>query len=230
MSNHPALLPFLQTLPIFAGLEERTLGLLARVSHTKKVCKGEILFFQGDPGDAAYIVRHGTIGIVLTTPDGRELFINEMRTGELFGELALLQDEPRSARAVAWEDSEVVWIPRREFLALVDAQPSLMRQLLETIADRLRNSGERERALAFLDAPARLARVLIQKVKEEGEADDLVMISQEELAQFVGVTRQTVTRILGDWRRDGWIITGRGRIMLVDQAALRKLADEGERM
>jgi CRP-like cAMP-binding protein len=101
-----------------------------------------------------------------------------------------------------------------------------MRTLLETIASRLVNSGERESALAFLHAPARIAHFLIQRAIEEEGQDDLVSLSQEELSQHIGVTRQTVAKILGDWRRDGLIITGRGKIMLVDMAALQRLAEE----
>ena len=216
---------FLFSVPIFTDVDRRALDLLAQVSVVKQLPKGQILFFQDDPGEAAYVVVDGTIGIVLTTPDGRELVINEMHSGDCFGELALLQGEPRSAGAVAREDSTVVWIPRREFLAQVEAEPKLMRQLLETMADRLRNSGERESALAFLNANARLARFLLQR-SEEDELLDLVTISQEEIAAFIGVTRQTVAKILGEWRRNGWIITGRGKIMLVDRKALQRLAEE----
>ena len=220
------LIDFLRTVPIFSGLNEEVLEILANVSHLKRVSKGQVLFFQGDPGDAAYLVHQGTIAILFSTSDGRELVINEMRPGECFGELALLLDEPRSAGALAREDSQVVWIPRDEFLAQVDAEPILMRNLLETIASMLVNSGERESALAFLHAPARIAQFLIQRAAEEGGQDDLVTLSQEQLAQHIGVTRQTVAKILGDWRRDGWIVTGRGRIMLVNMQALGALAEE----
>lgn len=219
------LLSFLRTVPLFCDLDDESLSLLSKVSHFKHVSKGEVLFLQEDPGDAAYIVSSGTIAIVLTTTDGRELVINEMREGDCFGELALLENEPRSAGAVAREDSEVVWIPRREFLGQVEAEPKLMRRLLETVAARLRNSGERESALAFLNAEARLAKLLVQRAAGESESADLVEISQEELALYIGVTRQTVAKILGSWRRDGWIITGRGRIMLVNIKSLRRLAE-----
>jgi CRP-like cAMP-binding protein len=219
------LLSFLQTVPLFSDVDQQALDLLTQVSVVRDVPKGKFIFFQDDPGDAAYIVASGIIGIVLSTPDGRELVINEMGPGDCFGELALLQSEPRSAGAVAREDSTVVWIPRREFLAEVEAEPKLMRQLLETIAGRLRNSGERESALAFLNANARLALFLLQRSEEE-ELRDLVTISQEEIATFIGVTRQTIAKILGEWRRDGWIITGRGKIMLVDRKSLQRLAEE----
>ena len=219
------ILTFLRTVPTFSGLDESSLKYLARVSHIRRLHKGEVLFYQDDVGDAAYVVQNGVIDIVFTTADGRELVINEMLVGDCFGELALIQEEPRSAGAIAQEDSEVVWIPRREFMAGVESKPELMRQLLETVANRLRSSGERESALAFLDAATRLARLLILRAAQEDESGDLVTISQEELSRYIGVTRQTVAKILGQWRRRGWIITGRGRIMLVDLKALRQLAE-----
>ncbi len=220
------LLAFLREVLIFSDLDERNLSLLARVSHLKKVPKGKNIFYQDDPGDAAYVVYQGRIAILLSTADGRELVINEMTPGDCFGELALLLDKPRSASAVAWEASEVVWIPRDAFLAEVETEPKLMRHLLETVANRLRNSGERESALAFLHAPARLAQCLLQRSERARVSRNLVTISQWELAQHIGVTRQTVAKILGQWRRDGWIITGRGRIMLVDRIALEGLAED----
>jgi CRP-like cAMP-binding protein len=215
---------YLAGIPLFRDLDREALLSISHVSRLVQLPKGYVLFIQEDVGDAAYLVHEGAIAISLTMPDGRELVINEMRQGDFFGELALLGGELRSASAIARIPSEVIRIPRAEFLHLVETQPGLMRQLLETIGQRLRSSGERESALAFLDAPARVAKFLLQRGRQDSDRGDLVRISQEELAQHVGVTRQTVAKILGSWRREGWIITGRGRIMLVDQAALARLS------
>jgi CRP-like cAMP-binding protein len=151
-----------------------------------------------------------------------------MRAGDCFGELSVLTGQPRSTGAVAREASEVISIPRDEFLAALESEPKLMRHVLETTARRLRTSSERESALAFLDAPARLARVLLL-LDRQTSADGFMIISQEELAQRVGLTRQTVAKTLGRWRRAGWLITGRGKIVLLNRAALRRQAQEPER-
>ena len=219
------LLPFLRRVPFLAGLDDNALIPLARASRLKRLAKGETLFQQGDSSDAAYIVRAGVIAIVLITPDGRELAINEMRPGECLGELSLLTGRPRSASAVARVNSEMVVIPRHEFLAELEREPALTRRLLETLAMQLQKSAEREVLLAFVEAPGRLARVLVSLERAEG-GKGYVKVSQEELAQRIGVTRQTAARVLGQWRRAGWIITGRGVIMLVDRPALRRCADE----
>ncbi len=201
---------------------------LADASHLWRVPKGRILFSQTDAAEAFYVVRSGCIAIVLSTPDGRELVINEMGPGDYFGELAIVTDQPRSTGAVAREASEVIAISREAFLAALESEPKLMRQVLQTTAQRLRHSSERESALAFLDAAARLARILLQ-LDRQSSADGFVTIAQEELAQYVGLTRQTVAKILGQWRRAGWVITGRGKIMLLNRAALRRQAEESEK-
>ena len=219
------LFTFLKRVPLLADLNDAALAMLARVSRTRKIPKGATLFDQDDEGDAAYIVRAGSIAIVLNMPDGRELVINEMRAGDCFGELALLTDAPRSASAVAGEPSELVVIPREEFLAELEREPKLLRQLIGLIAERLRVSSERERALAFLDAPARLARMLLQ-LNRAASQEGYVTISQEELARRIGATRQTSAKILGQWRRAGWIVTGRGRIVVLDRAALKKVTGD----
>jgi CRP-like cAMP-binding protein len=219
----------LQQAALFAGLSEPALQALARASSLRRVPKGQVLFSQDDAADSLYLVHTGCILISLATADGRELVINEMRPGDFFGEVALLQGHTRSANAVAREASEVLCLPGDLFLAQLENEPRVARQLLQTLADRLRVSGERESALAFLAAPARLARLLLQRsaIGVSANAEPLVTISQEEIAQHLGLTRQTVAKILGGWRRAGWIITGRGRIMLVDQAAVKRLAREG---
>lgn len=215
----------LRAAPVLAGLSEPGLLALARAARLRAFARGQAIFAQDDPADTLYVVASGLVVIFLATPDGRELAINELRPGDVFGEIALLQGQRRSASAVARQASEVVFVDGRTFLAQLDSEPRLMRQLLESLAHRLRESGERESALAFLTAPARLARLLLEQAQadEAPELAGLVTTSQDDLAQRVGVTRQTVAKILGGWRRSGWIITGRGKIMLVNRAALKRV-------
>ncbi len=223
--SSPDLIGFLRSVPLFAGVNDQALSALARAGRVRQVPKGKTLFSQLDAAEAFYVVHSGCVAILLGSPDGRELVINEMRAGDCFGELALLTDQPRSTGAVAREASEVIVIPRDDFLAALEAEPKLMRHVLESTARRLRISSERESALAFLDAPARLARVLLQ-FDRQANADGFITISQEELAQRVGTARQTVAKTLGRWRRAGWLVTGRGKIVLLNRAALRRQAEE----
>jgi CRP/FNR family transcriptional regulator, cyclic AMP receptor protein len=219
---------FLEGLPLFAGLDEASLLALAHAGRFVHVEKGQFIFFQADPSEKVYLVRSGKISIMLESPDGREMVINEMRPGDAFGEVGVLTGQPRSTSAIVRKEGVLLELPRQAFLAVLAAEPALARRILDITANRLRSSSERESALAFLDAQARLARLLLQleELEEQQTEKGYVTISQEELAQRTGQTRQTVAKALGRWRRAGWLITGRGHIMLLNREALAKLEQE----
>ncbi len=213
---------FLANISLFSKLSESSLLLLSSACSFKQIEKGEVVFFQSDPSDSAYIVRNGNISIILNGPDGREMVINEMHTGDLFGELGILTKKSRSTSAIARTKSELLVIPRQTFLNVVEHEPQLARRMLEITANRLQISGTRESALAFMDAQARLARLLLElEVQEQDKG--YVTISQDELAHRAGLIRQTVAKALGKWRRAGWLITGRGRILILNRKALEDL-------
>jgi CRP/FNR family transcriptional regulator, cyclic AMP receptor protein len=222
-SNYTAAtLKLLRSVDAFSALSETSLAYLARSSRFENFAKGEIVFFQSDPSESAYLVHKGKISIVLNSPDGREMVINEMHSGDLFGELGILTNKSRSTSAIAHSNSELLVFPRRTFLEVVDTDPQLARTLLELTANRLQVSGKRESALAFLDAQARLAGLLLE-LEEEEQDKGYVTISQDELAHRTGLIRQTVAKALGKWRRAGWLITGRGRILILNRKALEEL-------
>jgi CRP/FNR family transcriptional regulator, cyclic AMP receptor protein len=223
----PEVIAFLRSVPLFADLDQATLSRLARVSRSTSLPKGYLLFSQADQAESAYVVYSGRVDIMLTTADGRELVINEMGPGDCFGELSLVTNLPRSTSAIARRASDVLIIPRDEFLSELEANPKMLRRLLETTAHRLQISGERESALAFLDASARLARILLQ-LDREFSTDGFVTISQDDLAQRLGLARQTVAKTLGQWRRSGWLVTGRGKIVVLNRPALRRIAEEAD--
>jgi CRP/FNR family transcriptional regulator, cyclic AMP receptor protein len=213
---------FLHSTTLFKCLPEGVVANLANSCRFRLSPKGSMVFFQADVADSLYIVYSGSIAILLTSPDGRELIINEVRPGDYFGELALITRTTRSTSALVREKSELVVIPGDTFITLLDNYPILARGLLEITAARLYESSDRESALAFLDAPARIVRLLLQLDLRNDEKGYMVL-SQEELAQRTGLTRQTVAKILGRWRRAGWLLTGRGRIMLLNRPALENV-------
>jgi CRP/FNR family transcriptional regulator, cyclic AMP receptor protein len=220
--NVSEILIFLASVPMFSTLGESSLLLLAWDCSFRQLEKGGILFFQSDPSDSAYVVCSGKISIVLSSPDGREIVINEMKRGDLFGELGILTNKPRSTCAVGRTGCRLLEIPRATFLSVLEAEPGLALRLLRVMADRLHLSGQRESALAFMNAQARLARFLLE-LEEQEQDKGYVTISQEELAHRTGLIRQTVAKALGKWRRAGWLITGRGRILVLDRKALEDL-------
>lgn len=220
--NVSEILSFLASVPMFSTLGESSLLLLAWDCSFRQLEKGGILFFQSDPSDSAYVVCSGNISIVLSSPDGREIVINDMKRGDLFGELGILTNKPRSTCAVGRTNCRLLEIPRETFLSILEAEPQLVLRMLKVMANRLHTSGQRESALAFMNAQARLARFLLEL--EEGErVKGYVTISQEELAHHTGLIRQTVAKALGKWRRAGWLITGRGRILILNRKALEDL-------
>lgn len=218
--SSPRLREALAKIPLFAGVDSDVFAALERASHRKQVDKGAYLFFRGDPADHFYLLMSGKIVILLSNVDGRELILNVMQPGDFFGELGILTGQPRSADAVARQPSELVAIPRQAFLQALEREPRMARRLLEVTAQRLSRSSEFENSLAFLDAQARLARVLLQ-LDEQNQERGYITTSQEELAQRSGLIRQTVARTLGQWRRSGWLLTGRGHIVLLNRTALR---------
>lgn len=216
---------FLASVPLFAHFSHESLLSLAQECTFQQVEKGDVLFLQTDPSDSAYIVCSGKVSIVLQSLDGRELTINEMQPGDLFGELGILTKKNRSTSAIVQMKGEVLTIPSRVFRKVIEHEPALAVRLLELTADRLQVSGERESALAFMDAQARLARLLLELEKQEQEKG-YITISQDELAHRAGLIRQTVAKALGKWRRAGWLITGRGRILLLNRKALKQLEQD----
>ena len=216
------ILEFLNSLPLFSYLKESSARLLGDACRFRRVRKGEVLFLRSDPGESAYVVRSGTISMVLNSPDGREMVIEEVRAGEMLGEGELLTRKAYSADAIAHSNSELLVIPSETFLRVMDEEPRLVRLVLEFTARRLQNSTKRQMALAFMNAHARLARILLA-LEEEQRDVGFVTVSQDELAQGAGLIRQTVAKALGEWRRNGWLLTGRGRIVILNRKALEQV-------
>jgi CRP/FNR family cyclic AMP-dependent transcriptional regulator len=222
-----SILQFLTSQSLFDGIDPSILVTLAKTSRLKYIPRGSFIFFQNDKASAVYLVWRGVIAIRLENPDGRELVINEMGTGDCFGELAILTGEPRSASAEAIVDSEVLLIPSPAFNEALEHEPRLASRLLEITARRLQDSSKREEALAFYDAQQRLAQQLLNLDQQAADKGYLTL-SQDELAIRVGLTRQTVATILGRWRRNGWLLTGRGHIVLLNHKELNLLTQNQE--
>lgn len=211
------LLHFLSSLPLFADLPPADLVPLARVVQRRRYPRGALVFSQGDLGQVAFIVRRGCVEIIVESADGRDLVLYEVGPGDHFGEMALLEDAPRSASAVCREPSELLAIERADLLAELERHPSIMLRMLQAMSRRLRLTDRRLEALAFHDAAFRLAETLWRLSRDEG-GGRVARIHQDDLAARVGVSRQTVNRVLGDWRRRGLVAVARGEVRLLDPA------------
>jgi CRP/FNR family cyclic AMP-dependent transcriptional regulator len=214
----------LQRSPLFRGLAPAVQERIAALARQQSYRRGEIVFSHGDSGDALFGVVAGKIRISTGSAAGREIFLNIMEPGDTFGEIALLDGGPRTATATAIAPSELVSLRRGPLFELLEREPRAALELLRLAGERLRwTSGLLEDA-ALLDAPARLAKRLLSLGELHGEASDggrVVRISQEELASFLGVSRQSVNEQLQDWKAKGWVGLERGVVVLADTAALR---------
>lgn len=225
MADRGSLKEFLAETDLFAGLSDRLVEAAALYGRLVKLDEGQILFTQSVQAHSFYVVRSGCISLFLSMPDGRELVINEMHPGDCFGELALLINQPRSAGAMAKEPSSVVKFDRQTFMESIAGEPELMRRLLEMTARRLSMSSDRESALAFLTSAGKIARALLM-LQAESSSSGFVEVTQADLGTYVGLARQTVARILGEWRDEGIVDTHRGRIEILDPEALARLSQE----
>jgi CRP-like cAMP-binding protein len=220
----------LQRSPLFRGLAPASLEQVAALATQRSYRQGEAICSQGDPGDALYGIVSGRVRISTGDADGREIFLNIMEPGDTFGEIALLDGGTRTASAVAMEKCELVSLRREQLLALLLREPQVALELLRLCGERLRwTSGQVEDA-ALLDTGARLAKRLLGLAQLHGErAGDArcLRISQEDLAGFLGVSRQAVNQQLQAWKAQGWIALGRGSVTVLDERALRAAAQGG---
>ena len=212
---HDELLGFLSEMPLFADVPPAELAPLAGVVRRRRYPRGAVLLTQGELGNVAFIVRRGLVDIVVESADGRDLVLYEVRPGDHFGEMALLEGSPRSASAVCREDSELLAITRDDLLHELQRHPTIMLRMLQAMSRRLRLTDRRLEALAFHDAALRLAETLWSASQVEGQWR-VARVHQDDLAARVGVSRQTVNRVLGEWRRRGLVSVARGEIRLPD--------------
>ncbi len=213
---------------LFRGLDGATIDRLERGLRSRRFRRGEVVFHQGDPGDALFIVVTGAIKISLPSEAGEEAIIATVRAGDFFGELALLDGAPRSDSATALEPTETLVLPRDRFRELVASEPAIRDALFAALAAELRRLTRHVEELHFLDITGRLAARLVRLAEEQGnaQADGSIRLdaplTQGDLAAMVGCTRQSVNKLLGLFVDDGLLRLEREAIVIVDPVALER--------
>jgi CRP-like cAMP-binding protein len=210
---------------LFSGLDATMLAGLAPHLRRRAFRKSTMIFHKDQAGDALYIVESGKVRIFLPTEAGDEFSVDVLGPGDVFGEMALLDGQPRSASAIALEDSVVHTLGHAEFQRQLAASPQLASALLAMLSRRLRHVLEYTETLASLDVYGRLARVLLDMAERHGVQDNGIVINvaltQAELATMVGATRERINRALAAFKTQR-LIEMRGRkIAVLDQAKLR---------
>jgi CRP/FNR family cyclic AMP-dependent transcriptional regulator len=203
--------------------------LLRAHAGRRRLAKGDVLFTYGSAPDALFYLERGRIRVSTTAASGREAMLGMIEPGQWFGEVSLLMNAPRVYDTRAVIDSELLVVPATAFHALVDEQPKFLREFVRLIGHRYRWALEWIDATILLPFPMRLARRLLdaQQLHARSVPDDEsagLRLSQEELSQMLGVSRQSVNRQLKEWEAKGILRLDYGRVTLLDKEALRLLA------
>lgn len=206
--------------PLFADLAPGELAALATVLQRRRYRKGETIFHQGDPGTSLFIIELGEVKIALPSPDGREMILALLGPGDFFGELALLDEEPRSATAVAQEASQLLLLQRAQFIRFLRERPQAALPMMASLARRLRRTDTLVHEVVFLDVPTRLVRTLLRLAETQGrQTDDGVVIAsrltQGDLADMIGATRESTNKWLRFYERQGLVRHRQGRLTLL---------------
>ena len=200
-----------KTLPLFAELDEQELAALARVARQRTYPKGSFLFFQGDPGEACYFLVAGAAKVCLQGAQGRDLILAWLRAGDFCGEMALFDDQPRSASVQVTEAATVLILPKQAFLAQVKGSAPLLFKVLLALCRRLRGTDDQVADLAQLDVYRRIAKALLLLGKAggasgaAGERLRFTRPTHQELADLVGTSRETVTRVVQALAHQGYL-------------------------
>jgi CRP/FNR family transcriptional regulator len=213
----------LRSVPLFAELEEDELERFSRVAVPRSYPEGTRVFHEGDHSDACYIVKSGTFRVTREHPDGRAITLATLGSGDIVGELAMLDGEVRSASVeTLGGEGELLALPASDVRSLLERHPEITVKFVAALTRRLRAANERISRQSFQTVPSRVAGVLSQMVAEEGEDGRQVTIrmNQADLAQLAGTSRESVSRFLADLERSGVVKAGRGQVTILEPAKL----------
>ncbi len=219
--------------PIFTEFNTRELAELASSARSRIFREGDVVFHREDPGNGLYVIRVGTIKISIEASDGQETLIALLGAGECFGELAVLDGRPRSATATALDRTEALYLPRDGFLRFLDEHPIAMRKIVLILAQRLRDTDEHLADLVFHDVYGRLAKKLLDlgdthgRVLPDGKIEISLSLTQQDLANLVGASRESVNKVIKLYRDKGYVAVASQRITLLEPDLLRKRVEAG---
>jgi CRP-like cAMP-binding protein len=214
----------LQKVPLFAGLPEGEVLGFAELMRERSYPKGSVILFEDDPGDALYVVTSGQVKVVLIGEDGREVILSVLSEGSFFGEMALLDDEPRSAHVIAMTDSVVLALRRDDFRNRLRASPEVGIALLRELSRRLRRADEQIGSLVLLDVNGRVAELMLRLADEEGSERITRKLTHATIAQMIGSSRETVSRTMRELQDRGLLKVTRQDITVTDRPGLQALA------
>ena len=214
---------------LFQGVDPEDVQALGEHFDIIDVSRGAIIFHEGEPGDSLYIVISGKVKLGQRSSDGRENLVAVMGPADQFGELSLFDPGPRTATAVAVTDAQLAVLPKEALHQWIAERPRLALQMLRAVARRLRRTNTMLADLIFVDVPGRVAKQLLQLAQRFGSVEGGHLrvthdLTQEELAQLVGASRETVNKALADFAQRGWLRLEGKSVVILDRERLSRRA------
>jgi len=219
---------FLKKVPLFADIGADDLKAVADLLRVRKFSKRHTLMYEGDPADALYIIKEGSVAVTRTSSDGRETILSILKQGDVLGELGVLDEAPRSATVTLLRDAQLLSLPRDEFLDLLSQRPQLNRSVITALCARLRASNRMVQTRSHLTVKARVADLLLTLASDFGEAAEsgnqiTIRLTHQQLANMSGTTRETMNRTLNELWDAKLIDMRRKHIVVCDTAGLAAL-------
>lgn len=222
-----ALTHTLRSIPLFEHLRDADIERIQGFARERSYPKNNVIVFEEDPGDSLYVVLNGQVKVVLIGEDGREVILSTPGKGDFFGEMSLIDDQPRSAHVIAMEDSQLLVLRREDFHQCLAAMPGIAIGLLRAMCKRLRQADDKIGGLVLLDVPGRVARLLLE-MADEGDGEHITKrITHHLIAQMIGSSRETVSRTMRILMDQGLIEVIRSRITLLNRDVLETAAGRG---
>jgi CRP/FNR family transcriptional regulator, cyclic AMP receptor protein len=216
----------LKRVPLFSDLSSAELARFAEVTREREYPKNSVILFEDDPGDALYVVSGGQVKVVLIGEDGREVILSVLGDGDFFGEMSLIDDEPRSAHVIAMRDSRLLVLRRDDFQQQITEHPSIALKVLKVMVQRLRQADAKIGGLVLLDVNGRVARLLLDLADESGGPKITRRLTHHTIAQMIGSSRETVSRAMRELVERGLIDVTRREITIRDRDGLSALSGD----
>ena len=211
--------------PLFRGLTGAERNVLVARAHLRKFDAGDTIFLMDSPGDSMMAILEGNVRISVPSPEGKEIVLAILHPGEVFGEIALLDGKGRTADARAMSRCNVAVLDRRDVVAFFERHPNAWPKLVEVLCDRLRRTDQHLAEMALLEIPLRLAKTLLRLLVEGNAASQKIALSQRELGNMVGASRESVNKCLNEWQRRGIVTIEDNFITIANRKMLEQMAD-----
>ena len=216
----------LKNVSLFAGLDAVDIQALAEVAMVRHVPSDVIIVLAEEEGDTLFVIVNGRVKVTVMNEDGREVILSILKDGDIFGEMSLLDGKPRSASVISTAETELILLRRPVFLSRLGRFPEMASKMLATLAERLRRTNRQVESLALLNVYGRIAGTLLQLADDQGENSDQGLTIAErpiyqEIANMAGTTRETVSRVLNDLERRGYLARDGRSIVIQDPNRLR---------